>query len=57
MKYLEDPFVVRGRDRFALGADTARVSGARTRAIVKVLSAWARLAPTVLAGLSPARQG
>jgi hypothetical protein len=53
MKYLEDPFVVRGRDRFALGADTARVSGARTRAIVKVLSAWARREPSILEATRP----
>ena len=48
MKYPEDQFVVRGRDCFALGADAARVSGVRTRAIVKVLSAWARREPSIL---------
>lgn len=48
MNRSEDQFVVRGKDRFALGVEAARVSGARTRAVIKVLSGLARRDPSIL---------
>jgi hypothetical protein len=48
MNIHEEQFVVRGKDRFALGVEAARVSGAHTRAVVKVLSVLARRQPSIL---------
>ncbi|MHB8894096.1 MAG: carcinine hydrolase/isopenicillin-N N-acyltransferase family protein [Candidatus Geothermincolia bacterium] len=62
MNFDGDSLVVRGKDRFELGREAARVSGRRTKVIVKALAQWAKAHPTVLdeigrpglAGLEPA---
>lgn len=43
-----ESLAVRGRDRFELGREAARVSGRRTNAIVKALARWAKAHPDVL---------